>query len=210
MGNVKIYHIIHMDRLGSVIRTGGLISDAEGIRLGVEGTTIGMNQIKSRRLEIPVAGLQGVKVGDCVPFYFCPRSVMLYVIMRGNHPDLLYRGGQQPILHLVFDLGAVVEWAAGNNRQWAFSDCNAASRCAVFHRDLAELAALDWEAINAVNWQTVRERKQAEFLLAGACPWELVEGIGVYSPEIAERTRKAIAAAGAACPPVEVRPDWYY
>jgi len=43
-------------------------------------------------------------VGDCVPFYFCPRSVMLYLIYQGNHPDLQYHGGQDLVLHLEADL----------------------------------------------------------------------------------------------------------
>lgn len=46
----------------------------------------------------------GLYVGQCVPFYFCPRSVMLYVIYCANHDELSYRGGQGPILHLEADL----------------------------------------------------------------------------------------------------------
>ncbi len=42
----------------------------------------------------------GTKVGEYVPFYFCPRSVMLYILYMGNHPELGYRGGQAPIVHL--------------------------------------------------------------------------------------------------------------
>jgi len=45
----------------------------------------------------------GTKVGQYVPFYFCPRSIMLYILHRGNHPDLDYREGQGPILHLQAD-----------------------------------------------------------------------------------------------------------
>jgi hypothetical protein len=60
-----------------------------------------MSAIKRRRVEeLEVSCHPGTKVGDYVPFYFCPRSVMLYVIHRANHPDLSYRGGQEPIVHL--------------------------------------------------------------------------------------------------------------
>ena len=54
-------------------------------------------------------------VGDCVPFYFCPRSVMLYVISMRNHAELSYQGGQEPIVHLEADLYDVVAWANGVN-----------------------------------------------------------------------------------------------
>ena len=46
----KIYHIVHIDRLSSIIADGYLWCDAEIVRRGVRGTTIGMNSIKERRL----------------------------------------------------------------------------------------------------------------------------------------------------------------
>ena len=45
----KIYHILHRDRLESVIKDGFLFSDAEMLRRGKTGTTIGMEKIKKRR-----------------------------------------------------------------------------------------------------------------------------------------------------------------
>ena len=95
----KIYHIVHIDNLASIVADGCLWSDAVMIqRQG--GTVIGMGGIKQRRLGLPVSCHDGLNVGDCVPFYFCPRSIMLYVIHCANHPELAYRGGQQPIVHL--------------------------------------------------------------------------------------------------------------
>ena len=84
-----------------------------------------MSSIKQRRLSLPVKCHPGNCVGDYVPFYFCPRSVMLYLIYRGNHPELTYRGGQGPIIHLEADLSAVVAWANENGRRWAFTLSNA-------------------------------------------------------------------------------------
>ena len=36
------------------------------------------------------------------------RSVMLYVIDKANHPNLAWRGGQGPIVHIEADLREVV------------------------------------------------------------------------------------------------------
>jgi hypothetical protein len=84
----KIYHIVHVDRLASII-AGGLWCDAEVVRRAPPGTTIGMNAIKQRRLkELTLASHPGLFVGECVPFYFCPRSIMLYLIYQGNHPEV--------------------------------------------------------------------------------------------------------------------------
>lgn len=107
----KIYHIVHVDRLASIVANGCLWSDAEVIRRGQGGTTIGMGGIKARRLGLLVECHPRDRVGDFVPFYFCPRSIMLYVIYRANDPELTYRGGQGPIVHLEADLHEVIAWA---------------------------------------------------------------------------------------------------
>ncbi len=76
----KIYHIVHVDRLASIIADGGLLCDAAIAERGPVGTTIGLNDIKRRRLtELRLSSHRGLYVGACVPFYFCPRAVMLYV-----------------------------------------------------------------------------------------------------------------------------------
>jgi hypothetical protein len=91
--NPTIYHILHVDRLSSVIATDGLICDATATAKNVPGTVIGMHELKSHRLTRTIDGHPGLTVGACVPFYFCSKSVMLYVIHRANHPNLAYRGG---------------------------------------------------------------------------------------------------------------------
>lgn len=89
----SMFHIVHVDRLRSIITDDCLWCDVEMQRHGPLGTTIGMSSIKERRLSKELRSRRGLFVGDCVPFYFCPRSVMLYVIHMANHPELNYRGG---------------------------------------------------------------------------------------------------------------------
>ena len=104
-----IYHITHVDNLAAIVREGVLISDTTMLERGGPSVTIGMSAIKRRRVEdLTVSCHPGTKVGDYVPFYFCPRSVMLYLIYRANHEDLSYRGGEGPIVHLEADLHEVV------------------------------------------------------------------------------------------------------
>ena len=52
---------------------------------------------------------------------------MLYVIHKGNHPELTYHNGQEPILHLKADLHKTVVWADRNEQRWAFTAFNAKS-----------------------------------------------------------------------------------
>jgi hypothetical protein len=109
---LRIYHITHIDNLSSVAVCGSLWSDSECMRQDMAHTRVGVTAIKARRLyELEVDCHPGTKVGEYVPFYFCPRSIMLYLLHRGNHPDLNYTGGQRLIVHLAADLHEVVGWA---------------------------------------------------------------------------------------------------
>lgn len=208
----KIYHITHMDNLGDIVADGGLVCDREMMERGGPRCAIGMSEIKRRRIEqLEVGCHPGTKVGDFVPFYFCPRSIMLYVIHCANHPELTYREGQGPIVHLEADLYAVTRWADAEGAPWTLSLSNAGAYYAEFRTQLEDLAQLDWLAIDARDFQSadVKETKQAEFLLHGRFPFELVERIGVRSAFVKSRVIGAVRGADHR-PMVEVRPEWYY
>ncbi|HWE36699.1 MAG TPA: DUF4433 domain-containing protein [Isosphaeraceae bacterium] len=208
----KIYHITPGQNLARIVADGCLWSDAEIIVRGGPEAAIGMSHIKKRRLEeLTVACHPGTKVGQFVPFYFCPRSVMLYILHRGNSPDISYRGGQGPILHFEADLHEAVSWADGHGLPWAFTDRNAGSYYLHSFRDLAQLSQLGWDHIANPDFRdpVVKEAKQAEFLVYGSFPWSLVRTIGVISEKHAERVRE-IVARGDHRPDVQVRTEWYY
>ena len=152
---------------------------------------------------------RGLHVGDCVPFYFCPRSVMLYVIYRGNHPELSYRGGQTPIVHLEADLRETVAWAGQIGRKWVFTLSNAGSGYFEERCDLANLNEIDWQAIEARDWQQHKEGKQAEFPVEHSFSWNLVRRVGVHSRPALERTANAMREADHR-PKVEILRNWYY
>jgi len=211
----KIYHIVHVDRLASIAADRYLFSDRVISEREGAGTTIGMGRIKRRRLSLPIACQPGLHVGECVPFYWCPRSVMLFLIHRDNDPDLTYHGGQQPILHLEADLLRTIEWAEQHAKRWAFTLSNAGSFYVENRCDLRQLNEINWDAVSARKWSgrgvpaAVKEGKQAEFLIEDCFPWQLVERIGVHSNAVANRVDQALTAI-AHRPLIEVRTDWYY
>jgi len=213
-----IYHITHVNNLPAIIASGGLISDAAMIARGGPAAAIGMGNIKQRRLSLPISCHPGINVGDCVPFYFCPRSIMLFVIHCASNPELKYRGGQGPIVHLEADLHTVVSWANGQGRRWAFSLSNAGAYYTQFRDSLSRLVDIDWDAVVSTNFangsytpsgKQVKEGKQAEFLLQDDFPWSLVQRIGVASQATATKARAALAGA-AHQPTVSVQPSWYF
>jgi len=209
--NPSIFHITHLDNLSSILEDGGLLSDAAMIARGNPQHAIGMNTIKERRLNLPVKCHPGDMVGEYVPFYFCPRSIMLSVIWYANHPELAYRGGQGPILHLVSDVDRAVEWADDAGQRWAFTLSNAGAAYAPFRDDLADLSDIDWAAVRTNNFADpqVKEGKQAEFLVQDFFPWDLVTRIGVLSDGIKARVSAALEGAHHR-PPVDVLPRWYF
>jgi len=201
---------MHLDRLPSVVEEQALLCDSEVVRRSLGGTTIGMTSIKKRRLEeLRLSSYPDLFVGSCVPFYFCPRSVMLYLIYCGNDPDLAYRQGQQPILHLEADLRQTVAWANQQRVRWAFTLSNAGARYFEDRCDLQHLAEIDWNAVEATDWRSCKEGKQAEFLIEQRFPWELVSRIGVKDAVVYQQVSNLLNGVSPR-PKVEVQANWYY
>lgn len=208
----KIFHITHLDNLKSIASSRQLISDAKRIQSGLSCSLVGMSTIKKRRLEeIEVSCHSGTTVGEYVPFYFCPRSIMLYILHRGNHPDLNYRDGQKPIVHLQADLKSVISWAIQNRVKWSFSNCNASARYAKFFNNYNDLSQIDWDAVASTNFQPadIKEKKQAEFLVFDVFPWTLVEKIGTINNNVATQALSSLRGIMHQ-PNVSVEPTWYF
>ena len=204
---IRVYHITHIDNLASIVASGELRSDARMV--GQSATVVGMSNIKQRRFTLPVTPHPGLNVGDCVPFYFGPRSVMLYLLHQGNHPDLSYRGGQGPILHLEADLDASIRWLEQSGRRWAFSLANAGSHTTEFRANRGHLDEINWAAVKNPDFRDrhVKEGKQAEFLAERGFPWHLIQRIGVHSSVTAAKVHGILRMP---IPPVVVEPSWYY
>lgn len=211
----KIYHIVHLDRLASITSDGFLWSDAIMAGRKNIGTTIGMHRIKDRRLnELKLSSYPDLHVGQCTPFYFCPRSVMLYLICCRNE-ELSCKDGQEPVVHLEADLYASIAWAQANNRRWAFTLSNAGAYYFEDRADIQHLGDINWNAVQAQKWggngvpRSIKEGKQAEFLVENAFPWDLFERIGVFSQAYVAPTSAALQGIRHR-PTIEIRRDWYY
>lgn len=201
---VGAYHITDIANLGGIVARGGLLSDA---LMAGANHNIGYDHIKRRRLtEIQVECCPNAPfVGQFVPFYYCPRSVMLYVVNQGNTGKPA--GCQASIVHLVCRVATL----ANLGREWAISNGNAGAYHAVFRKDLQWLNELEWPAIRATSWKGMTHHKQAEFLVMDFVPWTAVELIGCYDEAAARAVQVALQQAGANhLPEVGVRRGWYY
>ena len=134
---------------------------------------------------------------------------MLYLIHKANHDELDYRGGQGPIVHLEADLHEAVDWAERTGRRWAFTLSNAGSNYFEDRCDLAQLDEIDWGAVQARDWRTCKEGKQAEFLVEESFPWNMIRRVGVHNGGTRSEAVRAIRSAGHQ-PDVTVQSGWYY
>lgn len=206
------YHITDISNLPSILQTGGLLSDhrlalANNGQSGQGYTQIGYGHIKHRRMhEILVdCAPQQPPVGAFVPFYYCPRSVMLFTINNGRtgRPQ----GCQSSILHLVTSVDTLIRLG----QVWAISDGNAGTYHTSFFNDVAALDDLDWNAINATYWSGKTHQKAAEFLVLNSVPWTAIEMIGCHNEQTALQARQIVSASGVNHrPPVVACPAWYY
>ena len=210
LDQIYIYHILHIDKLESILRAGAIFCDKIARERYNVGTRIGMQDIKNFRLTKPLISYPDLMVGSCTPFYFCPRSVMLFIIYKGDHPNLDYKGGQFPILHIVANFNKTIDWANANCKRWVFTNVNARAKYAEDFNQIKDLDKIDWEAVNAQDWREKKEHKQAEFLVEGFFPIQLIESIGVYNAEYQSKVMSILAKYSICSINVPIMKDWYY
>jgi hypothetical protein len=206
MESRRIYHITHIENLPSILAEAGLWSDAQRLARKLSTTNIGHAHIKERRLRRAVSCAARGMLGDYVPFNFCSRSVMLYVIHRGSVQG--YDGGQEPIIHLVSSVGT----ALSCGQPWTFTNRHAELAYAEYFDSLDDEDRVDWSVMPLTYWagsEETKEKRQAEFLVHEWFPLESIEEIGVMSKAVGQQVKKVLAGSGFN-PRVLLKPSWYY
>jgi hypothetical protein len=204
-----IYHITHIDNLTSILNSGGLIANSRLRREQIYYLDIAHEHIQDRRARTPVPCGAGGVLHDYVPFYFAPRSPMLFTIHKGNVER--YNQGQESVIHLV-STAEVIEATA---LAFAFTDGHGIMGYTQFSDDLKNLNMVDWKIMEARYWKDTEEdndrkrRRQAEFLVHQFCPWTLITEIGVFNATIQAQVQQGLQNFNHQ-PPVRVCPNWYY
>lgn len=200
----EAFHITDVSNLTGILHEGGLYSDHHLAARGNAPTMIGYSHVKELRLKKPVPSVPGTTVGHFVPFYFCPRSEMLFIANQGGTGRP--RGCQDTIIHLATHVSRLVALP----RDWAFTTTNAAAGYTQeFFRDLSELPRIEWDVMNRVFWMECSDERNAEFLVREFVPFSVFERITVRTGATKAAVEQALRAGGLALP-VDVRADWYY
>lgn len=202
-------HFSHIDHVESMALS-GLVCDAEAHVPGTLAVEVGDLSIKERRRRLPVPAGPGGVVADYVPFYFAPRSPMMYVIDKGRVPQ--YQG---PIYDLVY-LVSSIERLHQCGCTLVISDRNASIGIAAFSASPAEWDDLvDWDVMDLVMWQSTSEypdrmeRRMAECLAHGHVPWAAIDQVVTSTSTHARHVAATLASLGIGTP-VSVRRDWYF
>lgn len=158
---------------------------------------------------------------DFVPFYFAPRSPMLYAINGGRVAGCDLR--QADIVHLE----TTVEKALAGGSPFVFYDRNATLAFSKPYTDLGQLGeAIAWNLIteaptldgfckywqnrpDSAHYTDRMERRQAEFLVKDRVPLTAFTRIGVLNADKAAEVRAILKTVGVILP-VEVKCDWYF
>ncbi len=101
-----ILRILHVDNLAGIVAQGGIWSDNERAQRAVAYQSIAHQNIQNRRHATPVPCGQAGTIHDYVPWYFAPRSPMLYANYKGAVPN--NPAGQPVIVYLRSTIEAVV------------------------------------------------------------------------------------------------------
>jgi hypothetical protein len=199
----------HISNLSSVLASGGLQSNSALRHGGISYSDIAYQDLQGRRATKRVpCGKRGV-LHDYVPFYFNPRSPMLYTIHKGNVSS--YSQGQFPIVHLVTTAQAV----EASGCSFVFTDGHGIVAFTGFFDDLAQLDSVDWDVMRDTYWRDTNEdqdrsrRRQAEFLVHEFVPFEIITEIGVYNGNVQRQVEAALQATPYQ-PVVKEERNWYY
>ena len=180
------YRITHIDNLRLLIQNG--IVNKNHPNASEYYIEIGNREIIDVRSVLPVKISEYGMIGEYVPFYFTPKSIMLFNILTGYWHPLVPQRKRDEII--------VIRCLIENLKQlpkWFFTDGQANIRdgSVKHYNDLSYLYKIDWNIIqqsdfskNTNDFERPR-RYQAEFLVHHEVPFSNIESLNVYDQQTA-------------------------
>jgi len=190
---VWLYRITNRENLAHILQYG--ICNKNHPDANPDFVSIGNHDIIERRNEHRVK-IEGYgNIGDYVPFYFSPKSIMLYNILTGYGVSKVK---PEEIIFLITDIQSAV-----NCKQlYFFSDGQANTRISQHYNDLKDLDKIDWEVVESGDFSKSNSdndrtrRYQAEFLIHEKVPLNCIRAIVVYNESCATFVKKKLALTG--------------
>ena len=203
---VRLFRITHRDNLRHILQYG--ICNKNHRDANAAFVPIGNSDIIGRRVEHVVKISGYGNVGDYVPFYYSPLSVMLYNILTGYGVP---RVAPEHIVCMVTSVDAL----AGCGNRCFFTDGQANTLITDHYTDLKDLAQVDWTVVRSGDFTKSNadpdrlRRYQAEFLVHSHVPVNCIEAIVVYNESCSTFVRTELDKAGLIIP-VHVSKKHYF
>lgn len=193
------YRIIHRDNLGHILKNGivnKLHKDADTDFVAIGNLEI-IDVRSSTQVKIDGYG----NIGEYVPFYYTPRSIMLFNIVTGYYAPKVPRRNKDEIIVIR----CLIEKLAHNSK-WFFTDGQANDGETNHYNDLSYLNNIDWACIQQSNFNKSdgdydrQRRYQAEFLVYDSVPVNCIESISVYNRTMEQKVVEEIQHANLEIP----------
>jgi hypothetical protein len=203
----RIFRITHVQNVPWIL-THGLHCRSSNQR-DPNFVPIGMPDLIEKRATRNVPLPPGGVLGDYVPFYFTPRSIMMFNIKTGRN-NVIQRPNAE-IAILVSSLHRLQEL----NIRFLFTDGHAYMKESDYFGDLADLNRIDWELLKRRDFKYDAEdpgklgRYQAEALVHRHLPISALLGIACYDSQTQRRLEAEVSQRGLSTP-VKAIPTWYF
>lgn len=201
------YRITHRDNLQHILLNGLVNKNHDRAAAGF--VPIGNPEIIDVRSTTLVAMDGFGYIGEYIPFYFTPRSIMLYNIITGYyHPVVPQRSREEIIV-----IRCLVERLT-DQPKWFFTDGQANDGESGHYADLKKMSKIDWDCIQNSQFSKSDDydrprRYQAEFLVRDIVPVNCFESVCVYSKKMQLWAQAQINKAGKMLK-VNVVPEYFF
>ncbi len=217
--SIRLFHITALENLPAVVAAGCLQAKNVLSLAKRSYTSIASESVQARRVKSVPVGPCGV-IHDYVPFYFAPRSPMLFSINRGNT-------GFEPKQAGIVTLETTVSRAIAHTpNQFVLYDMNASLGYSTAYASLQDLDKVAWELLHesptldtfCAYWKSKSEpehhaqrmeKRMAEFLVHQQVPLSAITRIGVADDTALEKLRLILSNSHLQSL-IAVRRDWYY
>lgn len=197
------FRITHIDNIAYIeknglVRAGSPLRDPNNVNIGDRQVmTIRANRV-----------IKGYRLNEYIPFYFGPRSPMLYVIQHGYNS--VTRVDAEDIVYCVIRLGDLVL----NSVDCIFTDGHALSALTSFYdknmlpqiNDIVKYADVYSSKWNLESDLDLKRRKEAELLVKIDLKPQYIKGYVVYNDAAKQRLEKE----GVTSERIVVMPGYYF
>ncbi len=195
--NIELYRMTHIENIPHILLHG--ITHKNSKFANAEYKNIGDFSLISARERKTINITNGtnniiktIVLGDFIPFYFYVKMPMLFVIQHGG--NFTTKTLPSDIVYIVCSLKKIVKL---NTVEYYFWDGHATDNLTTFYdssfiKQISNI--IDWTAVRSQYWGgeenlEIKRKKQAEFLVKGDLPVEVIEYFICYDETAEEKLK---------------------